>query len=91
MFRTSLNSYRSPIHHQPSPTRSPKTRTGTARLRRRDGGRNSKEKEGSLSATPGDAHDFAAHRSLWSDYFNIQGQRHLPLPRPHGRTRVLDV
>jgi hypothetical protein len=32
MFRTSLNSCRSPIiHHQPSPTRSPKTSTGTAR------------------------------------------------------------
>jgi hypothetical protein len=58
----------------------------------RDGGRNSKEKEGSLSGTtPSDAHGFAAHKRLWSDKFNNEGQRQLPLPRPHGRTCRLDV
>jgi hypothetical protein len=47
----------------------------------RDGGTNIKEKEDSLSGTtPTDAHGFAAHKRLWSDKFNNEGQHHGQLP-----------
>jgi hypothetical protein len=48
------------IHMQQAPPKD-----SPQRRRARDGGRNSKEKEGSLSGTtPGDGDDFAAHKRL---------------------------